>query len=294
MINSTYIPKLGREIYMKSILLIGQSNMAGRGFIDSVKPIVDERIQVLKNGRWQMMEEPIHSDRSVAGIGPAASFAKLWLDDHPDETIGLIPCADGGTSIDDWAENQVLTRHAISEAEFAMESSELIGILWHQGESDCSGGKHLDYEIKLNQVVDHFRQALNAPQLPFVMGLLGDFLGKAAFGQSASEYTQINEVIKTVAEAKDNCFYVMAQGLTANPDEIHIDAQSQRLLGMRYYTAFSQGNNIQDPLPEEKKADHLLYKKEYTKNEQMYMLVARLSKNEITYQTFTEEMAKMY
>ncbi|MGO1300915.1 MAG: sialate O-acetylesterase, partial [Staphylococcus equorum] len=59
---------------MKSILLIGQSNMAGRGFIDSVKPIVDERIQVLKNGRWQMMDEPIHSDRSVAGIGPAASF----------------------------------------------------------------------------------------------------------------------------------------------------------------------------------------------------------------------------
>ena len=63
---------------------------------------------------------------------------------------------------------------------------------------------------------------------------------------------------------------------------------------MRYYTAFSQGNNIKDPLPEEKKADHLLYKKEYTKNEQMYMLIARLSKNEITYQTFTEEMAKMY
>ncbi|MGJ5711339.1 sialate O-acetylesterase, partial [Staphylococcus equorum] len=165
---------------MKSILLIGQSNMAGRGFIDSVKPIVDERIQVLKNGRWQMMDEPIHSDRSVAGIGPAASFAKLWLDNHPDETIGLIPCADGGTTIDDWAEDQVLTRHAISEAEFAMESSELIGILWHQGESDSLEGKHLDYEIKLNQVVDHFRQALNAPQLPFVMGLLGDFLGKAA------------------------------------------------------------------------------------------------------------------
>ena len=26
---------------MKSILLIGQSNMAGRGFIDSVSPIID-------------------------------------------------------------------------------------------------------------------------------------------------------------------------------------------------------------------------------------------------------------
>ena len=67
---------------MKSILLIGQSNMAGRGYLEDVSPILDERIMVLKNGRWQMMDEPIHCDRSVAGVGPAASFAKLWLDDH--------------------------------------------------------------------------------------------------------------------------------------------------------------------------------------------------------------------
>lgn len=59
---------------MKSILLIGQSNMAGRGFIDEVPPIIDERMMMLRNGKWQMMEEPIHSDRSVAGIGPAASL----------------------------------------------------------------------------------------------------------------------------------------------------------------------------------------------------------------------------
>ena len=114
---------------MKSILLIGQSNMAGRGFLNSVKPIIDERIFVLRNGRWQMMEEPIHSDRSVAGIGPAASFAKMWLDNHPNETIGLIPCADGGTSIDDWEDNGALTRHALSEARFAMETSDLMGVL---------------------------------------------------------------------------------------------------------------------------------------------------------------------
>lgn len=36
---------------MKSILLIGQSNMAGRGFLDSVNPIIDERIFMLRNGR---------------------------------------------------------------------------------------------------------------------------------------------------------------------------------------------------------------------------------------------------
>lgn len=33
---------------MKSILLVGQSNMAGRGFMTEVEPIINERIKVLK------------------------------------------------------------------------------------------------------------------------------------------------------------------------------------------------------------------------------------------------------
>ena len=45
---------------MKSVLLIGQSNMAGRGFTHEVPPIYNERIMMLRNGRWQMMTEPIH------------------------------------------------------------------------------------------------------------------------------------------------------------------------------------------------------------------------------------------
>ncbi|PKI20148.1 acetylxylan esterase [Staphylococcus succinus] len=278
---------------MKSILLIGQSNMAGRGFIDNVKPIIDERIQVLKNGRWQMMDEPIHSDRTVAGIGPAASFAKLWLDEHPEETIGLIPCADGGTSIDDWAEEQPLTRHAISEAKFAMETSELIGILWHQGESDSMDGKYQDYAPKLSRLIKHFRDRLNVPTVPFVMGLLGDYLGREGFGQSATEFAQINAQIIAVATKHSNCYYVTGEQLSANPDGIHINAQSQRLLGMRYFVAFSKERDVTVALPEEAYAEQLLDKHEYTKNEKMYQLVAEFSQNKISFETFGERMTKL-
>lgn len=56
-----------------SFLMLGQSNMAGRGFIKEVQPIYNERIQMLRNGRWQMMTEPINYDRPVAGVGLAAS-----------------------------------------------------------------------------------------------------------------------------------------------------------------------------------------------------------------------------
>ena len=38
-----------------SFLMIGQSNMAGRGFASEVEPIQNEHIKVLRNGRWQGM-----------------------------------------------------------------------------------------------------------------------------------------------------------------------------------------------------------------------------------------------
>ena len=38
-----------------SVLMIGQSNMAGRGFQNEVEPIDNKRLMVLKNGRWQPM-----------------------------------------------------------------------------------------------------------------------------------------------------------------------------------------------------------------------------------------------
>lgn len=81
---------------MKSVLLIGQSNMAGRGYLTDVPAIYNENIEMLRNGRWQMMTEPLHFDREVSGIGPAASFAAAWSQDHPDEKLGLIPCAERG------------------------------------------------------------------------------------------------------------------------------------------------------------------------------------------------------
>jgi hypothetical protein len=87
---------------MKSVLMIGQSNMAGRGFLNEVPMICNERIQMLRNGRWQMMAEPINYDRPVAGVGPAGSFAAMWCLEHKEDMIGLIPCAESGSSLDGW------------------------------------------------------------------------------------------------------------------------------------------------------------------------------------------------
>ena len=53
---------------IKSFLLIGQSNMSGRGNIGDVKEISNDNCFMLRMGRWQKMSEPVNVDRAVKGI----------------------------------------------------------------------------------------------------------------------------------------------------------------------------------------------------------------------------------
>lgn len=275
---------------MKSILLIGQSNMAGRGFLHDVPPIINERIQMLRNGRWQMMAEPINVDRHIAGIGPAASFAEAWTNDHPNESIGIIPCAEGGSSIDEWTIDGVLTRHAIQQAQFALESSDLIAILWHQGESDSFNQRYQTYEKKLQRLFQYLRTELALPQLPILIGELGSFLGQKGFGKSAIEYEYINQILYRFATRELNCYFVTAKNLSSNPDGIHINAVSQRKFGIRYYEAFSKQKHLLEPLEKEahwidQQASRLL-----TQTEQIFVESTRLAVGESTYEIFDQNI----
>ena len=278
---------------MKSVLLIGQSNMAGRGFIEDVSPIYNEHIKMLRNGRWQMMAEPLNFDRHVSGVGPAASFAHAWTEAHPGEFIGLIPCAEGGSSIDEWAIDGILTRHAISEAKFAMETSELVGILWHQGESDSYGERYKTYEDKLLSLFKHLRQELNAPHVPIMIGELGHYLGEVGFGKSAVEYKQINEILSKVAHSEKNCYFVTSQGLTSNPDGIHIDALSQRKFGLRYFEAFSKREHVLDILDIENEWIEKIAKRELTTNERIFVQSTKFALGQLSFEEFSINISNM-
>ena len=136
----------------QSVLLIGQSNMAGRGFAEDVEAISDDRIFMLnQSNQWVKMQEPIHYDKSAAGIGLAASFAKGFVDTFDCE-IGLIPAAMGGTSISDWKVGGAYYNDAITRAKAAQKDSEICAILWHQGESNRSS--HSTYAEKLEVILD--------------------------------------------------------------------------------------------------------------------------------------------
>lgn len=275
---------------IKSFLMLGQSNMAGRGYIHEVPPIYNERIQMLRNGRWQMMAEPINYDRPVSGISLAGSFADAWCNQNPKATIGLIPCAEGGSTLDEWAVGGVLFRHAVTEAKFAMESSELAGILWHQGESDSANGNYKVYYNKLLLIVEALRKELNAFHIPFVIGGLGDFLGKEAYGKSCVEYNLINEELQRFAFEQDNCYFVTASGLTSNPDGIHIDAVSQRKFGLRYFDAFLNKHHVLQPLGNENEILKLNYSRPNTKTEKIYIKSTEFACGKISYDEFIAQL----
>lgn len=265
--------------------------MAGRGYLNEVPAIYNESIEMLRNGRWQMMAEPIHNAREVSGVGPAASFAAAWSQDHPGEKIGLIPCAEGGSSIDEWAPDQTLTRYALSEVKFALETSDLIGILWHQGENDSLDGRYKDYGVKLKALFNHMRQELARPTLPIIIGELPDFLGKRGFGLNATEFEAINLEMARVASEDENCFLVSAKNLSANPDGIHLNAESQRQFGIRYYEAFRKKSDVTDALGDEDEKLGRIYGRETTKNEKIYLLSRDFALGKMSYQKFMEKIS---
>ncbi|MBL4931594.1 sialate O-acetylesterase [Clostridium paridis] len=278
---------------VKSFLMLGQSNMAGRGFIDEVTPIYNERIQMLRNGRWQMMTEPINYDRPVSGVSLAGSFADAWCRQNQEEVIGLIPCAEGGSTLDEWAIDGMLFRHAIAEAKFAMESSELTGILWHQGESDSLNGNYKVYYKKLLVIIQTLRNELNAPDIPIIIGGLGDFLGKEGFGKSCTEYNFINEELQKFAFEQDNCYFVTAEGLTSNPDGIHIDAISQRKFGLRYFDAFSKRQHVLKPLIDENELININDSRTHTKTEKIYIESMNFALGKTSYDEFMSQVMQI-
>lgn len=275
-----------RNKMIQSVLMLGQSNMAGRGFLHEVPVITNERIQMLRNGRWQMMTEPINYDRPVAGVSLAGSFAEQWCQNNDTVRVGLIPCAEGGSTIDEWAPDGILFRHAISQAKFAMETSELVVILWHQGESDSYNGKYVDYYEKLHVIMETLKKELQLPSIPIIIGGLPDFLGKKGFGQNCVEYQQVNEVLVRFAKEQENCYFVTAEGLVSNPDGIHINASSQRKFGLRYFDAFHKKQHVLEALNEEENSLQIMMERTATKNEQIYGISIAFALGSITYDDF--------
>ena len=214
--------------------------MAGRGFIADADPLDTNggRLKVLRHGRWQVMYRPVNPDRPFSGTCLAESFAKAYSDDHAGVDVGIIPCADGGTSLDQWQKGGLLFDNAINCARLAMRTSHLVGILWHQGETDCEEALYPLYFNKIKALMRALRCELNAENVPIIVGGLGDFLKHRSETPSLINYTYINAALVKFAAHTPHTVFVSTEGLTSNPDNLHFNHPSLQEFGLRYYAAF--------------------------------------------------------
>ena len=223
---------------MEIFLLIGQSNMAGRGPLDAVPDLSHPRIQMYRDGRWVAAAEPLHRDKpEIAGVGLGMSFARRLLEERPDRIIGLLPCAFGGTPLSRWMPGADLYTAAVATTRSAGAAGSLRGILWHQGENDANRPEDVaSYGRRLREMVAALRAGLAAPAVPFIAGELGEFLAEREGCRAG--YRAINEQL--CALKHDIPFYACASaaGLSDKGDRLHFDSAALREFGRRYAAAY--------------------------------------------------------
>lgn len=221
---------------MNSILLIGQSNMAGRGFLSEAKEVDFSKVFMLRSGRWQAVFRPIHPDRKTAGVCLAETFAEAYVKKY-DVELGLIPCADGGTSLEQWKEGSLLYDNAVNNARLAMRTSKIIGILWHQGEADCRPELIETYNERFIKMITAMQKDLGI-DVPVVVGGMGEFLTVYKDG-ALREYTKLNAELEKLKNI-ENIGFASAEGLKSNADNLHFSSEALYEFGLRYFVEFDK------------------------------------------------------
>ena len=222
-------------------ILMGQSNMAGRGEItEAYRSENNSRVFMLnKDNQWIIAKHPLHFDKpSIAGVGPGLAFGIIMAEADTTVKIGLIPCAVGGTEIELWqpfAYDKITKTHpyddAIIRIKEATKSGVLKGVLWHQGEGARTPEKASDYHLKLAELIERIRREVNNPKLPFIAGEIGRYLSDAE--NFNNKLIKLPELVPYTAVAN-------SEGLVHKGDNLHFNSPSAEKLGRRFAEKMKQ------------------------------------------------------
>ncbi len=223
-------------------ILAGQSNMAGRGLIEAEDTIRHPGILFLDStDHWALAREPLHHyEPARTGLDCGLSFAKEMLLLNQDSIrIGLIPCAIGGSSAEQWLYNSLyrgvyLYSNFERKANIAKSTGEIKGILWHQGESNANAISLESYSRVLDSLFFKMRQTCGNPDLPIIMGELARFL---AWNEYHGYHIPVNELLMKKTKESANLFLVSSESLISKGDSVHFNSASLRELGRRYARA---------------------------------------------------------
>lgn len=222
-------------------VLAGQSNMAGRGNVTAADRYPDNQIIMLdQQQRWVPAIDPVHFDKSVAGVGLGREFARQYIKAHPGVTVGLIPCAAGGSPISSWVPEGYHSQtkshpydDCISRIDIAQQVGVVKGVLWHQGESDCKPGAAEAYHDRLIELFTRFRAVVGNATPILIGGLARNDI------DSWSEHRKlVDRAHQGVAKELQHAAFVDSAGLKLKSDNVHFDRESLFEFGRRYASAF--------------------------------------------------------
>jgi len=232
-----FAPLLAAQDY-EIFLLIGQSNMAGRGVVEDQDRQPIEGVYMLDAQQaWKPAVDPMHYDKpAIAGVGLGRSFGKTLRAANPYRRIGLVPAAMGGSALDEWKTDGPLYKNAVDRAKAAMKTGRLRGILWHQGESDSNTeDKARSYRERWTAFIGQLRSDIG--DVPVVVGQLGEFLyTRPEKPQLISRI--VNEQLALLPLYVPRVAFVSSQGLQHKGDGVHFDSAGLRELGRRYALAY--------------------------------------------------------
>ena len=216
-------------------LLLGQSNMAGRGTM-----LPEDTLNVIE-GVWLLdadgCPEPakaplnkwstIRKDLKMQQIGPGNSFSEN-VAKATGRKVLLAVNARGGSALEEWMpgnEEYGYFDAAVSRARQAMKYGDIKAVLWHQGESNS--GRSETYPDSLSVFVSALRQEFGDDDIPFVAGEVGHWTDHAE---------EFNSMISHISERIPCSDYVSSEGCSMLKDESdpHFSRDGQILLGKRY------------------------------------------------------------
>lgn len=230
---------------MDLFLLIGQSNMKGRGVMPD-EPKRDPRIVMmhLKDDAWYLARHPVHltgdaktfAGADNAGVGPGLAFAEAVAARDPKLRVGLIPCAVGGSPIAQWQRGAKLYDEALRRAKLALQQTGAVGgrvraALWLQGEADASTERLPVHEEKLLKLVDDLRADLATPNLAFIACTIGEM----SPDEGTKRKAEMNRLLLSLPSKRSRAACVDARDLKGSiGDRVHFDTAAQNEIGRRY------------------------------------------------------------
>lgn len=241
------------------VVLAGQSIMSGRGTLTDLP----DRFRTCRNDillfgndyRWRYAHEPIDDGRnqvdavsvdSNAAVSPGTAFAIAYLDLAPGKRIVLIPCAKGGSLIEEWQRNRnrdSLYGSCLFRFRMAMRYGQPLALLFQQGESDAVDPERLfprqprphQWDEMFIRFIEGFRRDSGVANLPVVYTRMGR-------NGNPRKYVNWKTVRKSQERASKkltNVALVYTDDLPLQ-DEVHLTTRGTIILGERYAERLQQ------------------------------------------------------